>query len=90
MYAKEIETISDRLITLVRRREKRTISISSECIQFHVMFVCVCFPSFKFEMLYVVLPMRSPLRVRRRATYEYMPDIDVRIYVIGCMVCMFV
>ena len=46
MYAKEIETISDRLITLVRRREKRTISVSSECIQFHVMFVCVCFPSF--------------------------------------------
>ena len=83
MYAKEIETISDRLITLVRRREKRTISVSSECIQFHVMFVCFCFPGFKLRCCMSFSPcvVLSACDADRRMNIcqismsEYMPSV---------------
>ena len=83
MYAKEIETISDRLITLVRRREKRTISVSSECIQFHVMFVCVCFPGLKLRCCMSFSPcvVLSACDADRRMNIcqismsEYMPSV---------------
>ena len=66
-------------ISPLSANEKKTDRTTSEWLH-SVSCHMFCFdvllsPVSKFEMLYVVHPMRSPPRVRRWATAEYMPDM---------------